>query len=139
MGNVGAIPSHSGGSGNIAVVHNGIIENHMQLKSLLLERGYVFKSETDTEVLAHYIAFNYTGDLAETVEKILGDIRGSYAFAAICTDEPDRMVCVRKENPLIIEAEEGENFIASDIPAILGHTMDMYLLDENEIAYEKNA
>lgn len=128
---------HSGGSGNIAVVHNGIIENHMQLKSLLLERGYVFKSETDTEVLAHYIAFNYTGDLAETVEKILGDIRGSYAFAAICTDEPDRMVCVRKENPLIIGAGEGENFIASDIPAILGHTRDMYLLDENEIAVVK--
>lgn len=128
---------HSGGSGNIAVVHNGIIENYMQIKSTLTERGYVFKSETDTEVLAHYIDFNYTGDLAETIGKILGSIRGSYAFAAICKNEPDRMVCVRKENPLVIGAGKGENFIASDIPAILSYTRDIFLPDENEIAVVK--
>lgn len=125
---------HTNVSGNIAVVHNGIIENYMNIKKMLIEQGYTFKSETDTEVLAHYIDFFYEGDLIEAVRKVLEKIRGSYAFAVISKREPDKIVCVRKENPLIVGAGEGENFIASDIPAILNHTRNIYLLNENELA-----
>ena len=125
---------HSNVSGDIVVVHNGIIENYMNIKSKLIDEGYVFKSETDTEVLAHYIDYFYEGDLVEAVQKVLAKIRGSYAFAVISNSEPDKMVCVRKENPLIVGVGEGENFIASDIPAILAHTRNIYLLDENELA-----
>ncbi len=125
---------HTNCSGDIAVVHNGIIENYMQIKSMLIEKGYVFVSETDTEVLAHYIDFYYHGDLVEAVKQVLAKIRGSYAFAVISRREPDKMVCVRKENPLIVGAGVGENFIASDIPAILNHTRNIYLLNENELA-----
>ena len=124
---------HTNCSGDIAVVHNGIIENYMQIKSFLTEKGYVFVSETDTEVLAHYLDFFYEGDLVKAVRKVLQKIRGSYAFAVISKQEPDKIVCVRKENPLIVGAGEGENFIASDIPAILAHTRKIYLLNENEL------
>ena len=125
---------HSNVSGDIVVVHNGIIENYMNIKNKLIEEGYVFKSETDTEVLAHYIDYFYEGDLVAAVQKVLTKIRGSYAFAVISKAEPDKMVCVRKENPLIVGVGSGENFIASDIPAILSHTRKIYLLDENELA-----
>ncbi|KUO77316.1 MAG: glutamine--fructose-6-phosphate aminotransferase [Clostridia bacterium BRH_c25] len=125
---------HTNCSSDIAVVHNGIIENYMSIKSMLIEQGYVFKSETDTEVLAHYVDFFYDGDLIEAVKKVLEKIRGSYAFAVISRREPDKIVCVRKENPLIVGIGSGENFIASDIPAILNHTRRMYLLNENELA-----
>jgi glutamine---fructose-6-phosphate transaminase (isomerizing) len=116
------------------VVHNGIIENYMSIKSMLIEKGYTFISETDTEVLAHYLDFFYEGDLIEAVKKVLEKIRGSYAFAVISRKEPDKIVCVRKENPLIVGIGNGENFIASDIPAILNHTRKIYLLNENELA-----
>ncbi|SHI10707.1 glucosamine--fructose-6-phosphate aminotransferase (isomerizing) [Sporobacter termitidis DSM 10068] len=125
---------HAGGTGDIAVVHNGIIENYQQIKNELTALGYEFRSETDTEVLAHYIDHFYEGDLAEAVRKVLGKIRGSYAFAVVSGKEPDKIVCVRKENPLIVGVGQGENFAASDIPAILEHTRDIYLLDENELA-----
>lgn len=125
---------HTNCSGDIVVVHNGIIENYMSIKSMLKEHGYVFISETDTEVLAHYLDFLYEGDLVEAVKKVLGKIRGSYAFAVISRKEPDKIVCVRKENPLIVGIGNGENFIASDIPAILNHTRKIYLLNENELA-----
>ena len=125
---------HTNCSGDIVVVHNGIIENYMSIKSMLVEHGYVFISETDTEVLAHYLDFLYEGDLIEAVKKVLEKIRGSYAFAVISRKEPDKIICVRKENPLIVGIGEGENFIASDIPAILNHTRKIYLLNENELA-----
>jgi glucosamine--fructose-6-phosphate aminotransferase (isomerizing) len=125
------------GSARIAIVHNGIIENYAQIKAELVDAGYEFTSETDTEVLAHYIDFFYEGDLVDAVRKVLGNIRGSYAFVAVSQSEPDRMVCVRKENPLIVGVGKGENFIASDIPAILEHTRSIYLLDENELAVVK--
>ena len=128
---------HSNCSGDIVVVHNGIIENYMSIKAMLLGKGYVFTSDTDTEVLAHYIDYYYHGDIVEAVKKVLEKVRGSYAFAVISMREPDKMVCVRKENPLIVGIGEGENFIASDIPAILSHTKKIYLLDENEIAVIK--
>lgn len=125
---------HTNCSGDIAVVHNGIIENYMSIKRMLTEKGYVFRSDTDTEVLAHYLDFFYRGDLIEAVRKVLEKIRGSYAFAVISRSEPDKIVCVRKENPLIVGIGNGENFIASDIPAILNHTRRIYLLNENELA-----
>lgn len=125
---------HTNCSGDIAVVHNGIIENYMNIKSFLKEKGYTFVSETDTEVLAHYVDYFYDGDLVEAVKKVLAKIRGSYAFAVISKKEPDKMICVRKENPLIVGVGEGENYIASDIPAILSHTRKIYLLNENELA-----
>lgn len=125
---------HTNCSNDIAVVHNGIIENYMSIKNMLIEKGYVFRSETDTEVLAHYVDYFYDGDLVEAVKKVLEKIRGSYAFAVISRREPDKIVCVRKENPLIVGIGSGENFIASDIPAILNHTRKIYLLNENELA-----
>lgn len=125
---------HTNCSNGIAVVHNGIIENYMSIKSMLIEQGYKFVSDTDTEVLAHYVDYFYKGDLVEAVKKVLEKIRGSYAFAVISKSEPDKIVCVRKENPLIVGAGVGENFIASDIPAILEHTRKIYLLNENELA-----
>ncbi len=125
---------HTNVSGDIAVVHNGIIENYMKIKEFLKGKGYTFISETDTEVLAHYIDYFYKGDLVEAVQSVLEKIRGSYAFAVISKKEPDKMVCIRKENPLIVGLGKGENFIASDIPAILAHTRDIYLLGENELA-----
>ena len=128
---------HINKTGGIAVVHNGIIENYMQIKAFLIEKGCTFVSETDTEVLAHYIDYFYDGDLTEAVRKVLREIRGSYAFAVISDKEPDRIVCVKKENPLIIGAGEGENFIASDIPAVLNQKRNIYLLEENELAVVK--
>lgn len=125
---------HANCSGDIVVVHNGIIENYMSIKSMLKEHGYIFISETDTEVLAHYLDFLYEGDLVEAVKRVLEKIRGSYAFAVISKKEPDKIVCVRKENPLIVGIGNGENFIASDIPAILNYTRKIYLLNENELA-----
>ena len=125
---------HTNCSGDIAVVHNGIIENYMSIKSMLIEKGYTFRSETDTEVLAHYVDYFYKDDLLEAVTKVLEKIRGSYAFAVISRREPDKIICVRKENPLIVGIGNGENFIASDIPAILNHTRRIYLLNENELA-----
>jgi glucosamine--fructose-6-phosphate aminotransferase (isomerizing) len=124
-------------SGNIAVVHNGIIENYMELKKELLDEGYDFVSETDTEVLAHLLDYFYTGDLIDAVKRVLRRIRGSYAFVAVSKSEPDRMVCVRKENPLVVGVGKNGNFAASDIPAILEHTRSIYLLDENELAVIK--
>ncbi len=125
---------HTNCSGDIAVVHNGIIENYMSIKSMLIEKGYTFRSETDTEVLAHYVDYFYKDDLLEAVTKVLEKIRGSYAFAVISRREPDKIICVRKENPLIVGIGNGENFIASDIPAILNHTRRIYLLNEKELA-----
>ncbi|SHJ28435.1 glutamine--fructose-6-phosphate transaminase (isomerizing) [Lutispora thermophila] len=125
---------HTNEKGDIAVVHNGIIENYQKIRKFLIDKGYVFKSEVDTEVLAHFVDYYYEGDLAEAVRKVLREIKGSYAFAVISSREPDKMVCVRKENPLVVGIGEGENYIASDIPAILKHTRNIYLMDENEVA-----
>lgn len=125
---------HTNEKGDIAVVHNGIIENYQKIRRFLIGKGYKFKSEVDTEVLAHFVDYYYEGDLAEAVRKVLREIKGSYAFAVISSREPDKMVCVRKENPLIVGIGEGENYIASDIPAILKHTRNIYLMEENEVA-----
>ncbi|CDF57685.1 glutamine--fructose-6-phosphate transaminase (isomerizing) [Thermobrachium celere] len=117
----------------ISVVHNGIIENYLELREWLQTLGYEFKSETDTEVVPHLIDYFYEGDIVKAVMKALDKIEGSYALGVVCSHEPDKMVAVRKDSPLIVGLGEGENFIASDIPAILAYTRDVYLLNDKEI------
>lgn len=125
---------HTNQSEDIAVVHNGIIENYMKIKSWLQREGYVFVSDTDTEVVAHLINYYYKGNLVEAVRNTLERIEGSYALAVIAKGHPECMVVARKDSPLVIGLGEGENFIASDIPAILKYTRKVYFLDDKEIA-----
>ncbi len=118
---------------DIVVVHNGIIENYLELKRELTKKGYIFQSETDTEVVAHLLSEIYEGDLLEATKKLLTIIKGAFALGIMSIKEPDRLIAVRKESPLIVGLGKGENFIASDIPAILKHTRDVYLIENNEI------
>lgn len=128
---------HTNLSGDIAVVHNGIIENYMKIKDWLIDRGYQFVSETDTEVIAHLVNYYYKGNLLEAVMDTVKRIEGSYALGVICKKNPNEIIAIRKDSPLIIGVGKGENYIASDIPAILEYTRDIYLLDENEVAVIK--
>jgi len=123
---------------NISVVHNGIIENYMSIKEQLLAKGYTFTSETDTEVIAHLLADLYDGDIVSTVRKAVREMRGAYALAVLCSLEPDKLVAVRLASPLIIGVGEGENFIGSDIPAILQYTRNVYILNDGEMAVLTN-
>jgi glucosamine--fructose-6-phosphate aminotransferase (isomerizing) len=125
---------HCDCSGRIAVVHNGIIENYASLRKDLILEGHDFISDTDTEVMVHLIEKFYTGSLEEAVRKALTMIRGSFAMVAICSEEPDCIVTAKKDSPLIVGLGEGENYVASDIPAILGKTRQVYIMDENEFA-----
>ncbi|PKM85927.1 MAG: glutamine--fructose-6-phosphate aminotransferase, partial [Firmicutes bacterium HGW-Firmicutes-12] len=125
---------HQGSSTNFAVVHNGIIENYLELKEWLIkDKGHVFASETDTEVIAHLVDEYYDGDLVDAVRKTLDKVHGSYAIGVISVFEPDKLVAARKDSPLIVGLGEGENFIASDIPAILNHTRNVYLIEDGEV------
>lgn len=128
---------HASHNGKIVIVHNGIIENYIDLKEELVDKGYRFISDTDTEVVAHLLEDLYNGNLFETVKEAVKKLAGSYALAVMCKDNPDELIAVRKDSPLIIGKGEGENFIASDIPAVLKHTRDIYLLDDDEIAIIK--
>lgn len=125
---------HLSESGRFAVVHNGIIENYQQLKDYLTYKGIEFRSMTDTEVIAQLIEYYYKGDLIDTVIKVLEKLDGSYALGVISQENPDEIVAVRKESPLIIGLGEKENFIASDVTAILSKTRKIYRLENNEIA-----
>ena len=125
---------HVSEDGKFAVVHNGIIENYMPLKEELIEKGYHFKSETDTEVVAHLLEDMYDGDFVSTVRRMLDRVDGAYALEIICADEPDKIICTKKENPLVIGLGKGENFVASDIPAIINYTRDTYILNDGELA-----
>lgn len=125
---------HISKSGNIAVVHNGIIENYMELKEFLQSEGYNFVSETDTEVVAHLIEHHYKGDLEEAVIQSINEIEGSYALGVICKDCNDKFIVARKDSPLVVGLGNGENYVASDIPAILEYTRDVYILEDKEIA-----
>lgn len=125
---------HTDKDRNISVVHNGIIENHMQLKEELEQLGYTFVSETDTEVLSHLIAHYYEGSLVQAVRHAISRIRGAYAIAVLSSYEPDKLVAVRNASPLIIGVGHGENFVGSDIPAILEYTRDVYILNDGEMA-----
>lgn len=125
---------HTDEKTKFAVVHNGIIENFIPIKEELLAKGYVFTSETDTEVIAHLLADLYDGDLVSTVRKAVQKMRGAYALGIMTEYEPDKLVAVRLASPLIVGLGEGEAFIGSDIPAILEHTRDIYILNEGEMA-----
>lgn len=124
-------------SGKFAVVHNGIIENYLALKELLIKKGKCFVSETDTEVIAQLLEYYYKGDILDAVIKVISKVEGSYALGIICEDAPDQLIAVRKDSPLIIGLGKDENFIASDIPAILSRTRDIYRLNDNEITVLK--
>ena len=128
---------HTSMNGRISVVHNGIIENYLQLKAELEEKGYVFASETDTEVVAQLFDYYYDGDMVDTLIRVIGRIRGSYALGILCNEKPDEIIAVRKDSPMLVGIGENENFIASDIPALLEYTKDYYLLNDNEIVVLK--
>jgi glucosamine--fructose-6-phosphate aminotransferase (isomerizing) len=124
---------HSNMDNTIAIVHNGIIENYMELREWLAqEHGVVFKSETDTEVIAHLIGLYYDGDLTEAVFKAVDQMRGAYGIVVVSSKEPDKLVAVRKDSPLVVGLGSGCNFIASDIPALLKHVREIYLIENNE-------
>ena len=125
---------HTDMSGRIAVVHNGIVENYLALKEWLIkEHNVVFKSETDTEIIAQLIGVLYDGDIEEAVGKAVEKMQGAYGIGVICRDEPDKMVAVRKDSPLIVGLGQGCNFIASDIPALLKYVRQIYLIENNEM------
>ena len=123
-------------SGKFAVVHNGIIENYLTLKTFLMDRGVTFVSETDTEVVAQLLEYyykKYQCDILEAMIRVIHKVEGSYALGVICQDSPDELYAVRKDSPLIVGLGQGENFIASDVPAILAKTREIYRLSDNEI------
>ena len=125
--------AHPHTSGEVAIVHNGIIENYLDLRELLTEMGYEFQSETDSEVLAHLIHFYYKGDLYQAVCKALAKVEGSYAVAVLAASSP-YIVCARKESPLVIGKGEGAVYVASDVPALLPYTKDVIRMRDDEIA-----
>lgn len=121
----------------IAVVHNGIIENYMELKEELMADGVEFLSQTDTEVIPHLVDKYYEGNLLDAVYKTVERLRGAYALGVVCKDAPDELVAVRKDSPLIAGIGEGENFVASDIPALLKYTRKVYFLENGEVVHIK--
>ena len=127
---------HLSGDGKVAVVHNGIIENYVELRDFLIGKGYKFCSETDTEVVTQLISYYYAecGDILCAVFKVLHRIEGAYALGIICADCPDRFVAARKDAPLLIGYGEGCNFIASDVTAIIKHTRDISYMEDGEVA-----
>ena len=124
---------HLDGTGKIALIHNGIIENAGTIKTLLVQRGHTFTSETDTEVLAHLVGEYYRGSLEEAVASALRDVQGAYGIAVICVDEPDVLVAARNGSPLLVGVGEKEWFVASDASAILEHTRSVVYLDDGEM------
>ncbi|MCO1603844.1 glutamine--fructose-6-phosphate transaminase (isomerizing) [Desulfosporosinus nitroreducens] len=118
---------------DFVVVHNGIIENYLELKDMLIEKGHIFASETDTEVLAHLLEDYYEGDFEGAVRKVLKTIRGSYAMVVLRRQDPDKLVAARKDSPMVVGLGDGEFFVASDITAILNYTRKVYILDDGEM------
>ncbi len=125
---------HADCSGDFAVVHNGIIENYLALKESLIEKGHRFLSETDTEVIAHLLEEVYDGDFEQAVREVLRQVEGSYSLVFMSRRDPDVLICTKQDNPLVIGLGEGENFVASDIPAIIARTRRTYILADGEIA-----
>lgn len=125
---------HSDCSGQITLVHNGIIENYASLRKELMLEGHDFVSETDTEVLVHLVEKYYQGSLEQAVRQALTQVQGSFAIAAISVNEPHTIIAAKKDSPLIIGLGENEYYVASDIPAILGRTSRVYILEDNEFA-----
>ena len=125
---------HYSESKSIAIVHNGIIENYIELKKMLIDEGHIFRSDTDTEVIAYLIEDFYKGDLLKAVQKAVNMLEGSFALGIMSKNEKGRFIAVRKDSPLIIGIGKGENFIASDIPAVLPYTKDVIILEDGDIA-----
>lgn len=128
---------HVGNQSKIAVVHNGIIENYKQLKERLERKGVVFLSQTDSEVIAQLAEYYYDGNIMETVIKVADRLEGSYALGIMCVDDPETLIAIKKNNPLIVGVSKQGNFIASDVPAVLKHTNKVYYLNDMEIAVLK--
>src|SRR4051812_28243957 len=118
----------------IVVVHNGIIENYVDLKKQLMAKGHEFTSQTDTEVLAHLIEEAHKGDLLKAVQDALKQVQGSYAIGVMSVDEPKRFIAARKDSPLVLGLGENENFLASDVPALLAHTRRVIYLEDGDVA-----
>ena len=128
------VNSHPHSGARVTIVHNGIIENYIELKEFLVSKGREFISDTDTEVVAQLLDYKYNGNPLETIDAVMAELKGSFALGIMFKDFPDRIFAVRRESPLIVGVAEGECFIASDVPAILQYTRDYYLLDHDEIA-----
>jgi len=129
------INAHPHYAGGFVVVHNGIIENYLELKNALREQGHTFSSETDTEIVAHLVEQHYKecGDFESAVRKALGDVRGAYAVAILSEKEPHKMIAAKQGSPLVVGQGQGEFFVASDIPAMLSHTRQMIFLEDGEV------
>lgn len=125
---------HTDCSGDFVVVHNGIIENYLSLKEELIEKGHAFKSETDTEVVAHLLEEVYNGDFVSSVREVLRRVEGSYSLVFMSSKHPGTLIATKQDNPLVIGIGDGENFIASDIPAIIQRTRRTYILNDGELA-----
>lgn len=127
---------HVSENGQIALVHNGIIENYLEIKEHLLRQGVTFVSDTDSEVVAQLLEFHYheCGNMLEAVGRVLRRIEGSYALGIICSDYPNALIAARKDSPLILGFGENGNYIASDVTAIIKHTRDVVYMDDGEIA-----
>ncbi len=125
---------HTDAACEIALVHNGIIENYRTLKEYLMRKGYKARTDTDTEILVHLIHFNYNGDLTEAVRTALTQVEGTYGIAVVSSHHPDLIIAARKGSPLVVGLGEGENFVASDISAMLEHTKRVVYLEDGEIA-----
>ena len=125
---------HTDCTGDFVVVHNGIIENFLMLKEELIKKGHEFKSETDTEVIAHLLEDVYNGDFEASVREVLRRIEGSYSLVFMSKKDPDRLICTKQDNPLVIGLGKDENFIASDIPAIINRTHRTYIINDGEMA-----
>ncbi|EHS55454.1 glutamine--fructose-6-phosphate transaminase (isomerizing) [Paenibacillus sp. Aloe-11] len=125
---------HMDESQKFSVVHNGIIENYLELKEELISEGHTFISETDTEIISHLIAREYKGDIVKAVQKAITFMRGAFALGVLTEHEPNKLVAVRQASPLVIGVGEGENFIGSDIPAILKYTRNVFILNDGEMA-----
>lgn len=128
---------HLGNKSKIAIVHNGIIENYKKLKERLERKGINFVSQTDSEVIAQLAEYYYDGNIMDMVIKVANRLEGSYALGIMCADDPDTLIAIKKDNPLIIGVSDHGNFIASDVPAVLKHTNKVYYLDDKEIAVLK--
>ena len=128
------VNSHPHSGARVTIVHNGIIENYIELKEFLISKGREFLSDTDTEVVAQLLDYKYNGNPLETIDAVMAELKGSFALGIMFKDFPDRIFAVRRESPLIVGVAEGECFIASDVPAILQYTRDYYLLEHDEIA-----
>ena len=128
--------AHPHKAGPITVVHNGIIENYMELKAHLRATGHTFKSETDTEVISHLVEDKYQkcGDFPQAVREALAELRGAYALCILCEDDADTLIAAKQGSPMVVGLGEGEYFVASDIPAILAHTRNMVFMDDGDMA-----